>query len=276
MAIGAGYHPRMAFSTFLSLGALLALLPATAAAYLRQDGRDATFWSLTAIAAAAPLLWSIFRLQTSWNSGFAVSLWLSIAATMVLYMIVAGTTRSGWRLAPLLLPYLLAIGALATIWSAESGPSLASDGPTAWLPVHIGIALSAYGIVTLAAVAAAAVTAQELALRRKRLNRLSRLLPSVSEAEALQTRLLLAGEAVLGAGLISGIAVEYLERADLLRLDHKTIFVLATFLVIGVLILAHLRSGLRARSAARWVLVAFLLLTLAYPGVKFVTDVLVA
>jgi ABC-type uncharacterized transport system permease subunit len=38
----------------------------------------------------------------------------------------------------------------------------------------------------------------------------------------------------------------------------------------------HYRSGLRGRRAARVVLVAYLLLTLAYPGVKFVTDVLLS
>ena len=47
-------------------------------------------------------------------------------------------------------------------------------------------------------------------------------------------------------------------------------------LTIGGLLLVHYRTGLRGRRAARWVLVAYLLLTLAYVGVKFVTDVLLA
>ncbi len=36
------------------------------------------------------------------------------------------------------------------------------------------------------------------------------------------------------------------------------------------------QTGIRGRRAARWALLAYLLLTLAYPGVKFVTDVLMA
>ena len=47
-----------------------------------------------------------------------------------------------------------------------------------------------------------------------------------------------------------------------------------TFLVIVVLLFAHGRTGLRGRRASRLILLAYLLLTLAYPGVKFVTDVL--
>jgi ABC-type uncharacterized transport system permease subunit len=47
-------------------------------------------------------------------------------------------------------------------------------------------------------------------------------------------------------------------------------------LVLLVLLWAHHRTGMRGRRAARGVLLAWLLLTLAYPGVKFVTDVLLA
>jgi ABC-type uncharacterized transport system permease subunit len=45
--------------------------------------------------------------------------------------------------------------------------------------------------------------------------------------------------------------------------------------VIGILLLARYRNGIRGRRAARLALLAYLLLTLAYPGVKFVTDVLI-
>jgi ABC-type uncharacterized transport system permease subunit len=41
-----------------------------------------------------------------------------------------------------------------------------------------------------------------------------------------------------------------------------------------MLLILHHYSGLRGRRAARLVLLAYLLLTLAYPGVKFVTDIL--
>jgi ABC-type uncharacterized transport system permease subunit len=51
---------------------------------------------------------------------------------------------------------------------------------------------------------------------------------------------------------------------------------IAAFLVLAGLLLAQRRWGLRGRRAARYVLVVYLLLTLAYPGVKFVTDVILA
>jgi len=62
----------------------------------------------------------------------------------------------------------------------------------------------------------------------------------------------------------------------LVAFDHKTVLSLAAFAVIGALLFAHKRVGLRGRRAARIALCAWLLLTLAYPGVKFVTSVLMA
>ena len=81
---------------------------------------------------------------------------------------------------------------------------------------------------------------------------------------------------VLGLGVLTGMATEFFERGQLLVLDHKTLFSLATLAVILGLLVARQRSGLRGRRAARLVLLAYLLLTFAYPGVKFVTDVLLA
>jgi ABC-type uncharacterized transport system permease subunit len=71
------------------------------------------------------------------------------------------------------------------------------------------------------------------------------------------------------------MTIEWLETRVLLRPDHKTILSLLTFAVIALLLVLHHRGGLSGRRAARYVLVAYLLLTLAYPGVKFVTDVLI-
>jgi ABC-type uncharacterized transport system permease subunit len=70
------------------------------------------------------------------------------------------------------------------------------------------------------------------------------------------------------------MAAEHFIGGRLLPLDHKTLFSLAAFAVIGGLLLARYRQGIRGRRLTRLALLAWLLLTLAYPGVKFVTDVL--
>jgi ABC-type uncharacterized transport system permease subunit len=62
----------------------------------------------------------------------------------------------------------------------------------------------------------------------------------------------------------------------LLVFDHKTVLTITAFVVIGGLLAAHYKTGLRGRQAARIVLLAYLLLTLGYPGVKFITDVVLS
>ena len=81
---------------------------------------------------------------------------------------------------------------------------------------------------------------------------------------------------MLAIGLATGMALQYGETGKLLIIDHKTILTITAFVVIGGLLAAHFKTGLRGRQAARIVLLAYLLLTLGYPGVKFVTDVIMA
>jgi ABC-type uncharacterized transport system permease subunit len=75
---------------------------------------------------------------------------------------------------------------------------------------------------------------------------------------------------------LSGMAAQYFQTSQLIELSHKIVLSLLTFAVIGILLLVHAKTGIRGRRAARYVLAAYLLLTLAYPGVKFVTDVVLA
>jgi ABC-type uncharacterized transport system permease subunit len=100
------------------------------------------------------------------------------------------------------------------------------------------------------------------------------MLPAVVEAERLSGWLLLASDLVLGVGIATGWATQYFETGTIWRLDHKTLLSLVAFGLISALLLGHRVCGVRGRIAARVVLVAYLLLTLAFPGVKFVTQVL--
>ena len=75
-------------------------------------------------------------------------------------------------------------------------------------------------------------------------------------------------------GIVTGIAQAYVAGGSLFALDHKTLFALLAFIVIAALLALRRHSGLRGRAVARFALIAYLCLTMAYPGVKFVTDVL--
>lgn len=266
---------EMSSSLFLNLTALATLLPAAILAPFRKPGvGERAFWVLVGVAVAGPIVSSFLMNVGAWRTGFGASLWVSIAATLVVFVVLALATADARRLAPLLLPYLVLLGGLATIWASAPERPLTGLAPTAWLQVHIAVSVLTYALLTLAAVAGTAVLLQERAVRIRHPTALSRLLPSVAGGESLQVRLLGGSEVVLGLGLLTGMATQYLVSGALLAFDHKTLFSLTTFAVIGLLLLAHLRTGVRGRRAARLVLLAYLLLTIAFPGVKFVTDVL--
>ena len=93
-------------------------------------------------------------------------------------------------------------------------------------------------------------------------------------SEKLVLRLLYAGEIVLALGLITGMASQYFNHGQLLILDHKTIFSILVFLVIGLLLVVNHHSGARGKTVTKLVLLAYLLLPLGYPGVKLVTNII--
>lgn len=257
------------------LSALAALVPAWLFV-ARGGGRVPLYWLLLAVALAGPGTWAAVQIVGHWQTGFSTALWLTIAASLIVFAGLAGVSRAAWRLTPLLIPYLLVLGVLAMIWQASPGRPLSGAAPGSWLAAHIAVSVLTYALVTIGAIAGLAVLLQERALKAKRPTGFTHRLPSIAEAERLEIRLLVAGEAVLGAGLLTGIATLYAGSGAVMVPDHKTIFAIVAFVVIAVLLLLRHFLGIRGRRAARLALAAYLFITLAYPGVKFVTDVLTA
>lgn len=262
-------------NVLLNCSALAALLPTSLQAFRRSPARDGLFWALLALATAGPVTWAAMQASGPWPTSFAGALWLTIAATMLLYVTVALTMEHAWRLAPFVAGYMLILGFLATIWAgAPSRHLLAGPGEAGWMGAHIATALATYGLVTIAAIAALATWLQDRALKRKQPSKISRFLPSVRDCERLLVRLLALSEVILGLGLATGFALQYRETGTLLSLNHKTVLTMAAFIVLAGLLAAYALGGVRGKRAARVVLLGYLLLTLGYPGVKFVTDVL--
>lgn len=257
----------------LDVLALGSLIPAALVPLRAGSDKDGAFWAVAGLAVAGPAALAAALLSGAWRTDFGTALWLSIAVSCGLFALLSQATRSAWRLAPLLMPYLVVLGLLASVARGEPRP-MVGGAPALWIDLHILVSVLTYSLLTLAAMASLAVFLQERALKRKRPSRLTRMLPAVLESETLAGRLLVASEVVLGLGVASGMATLYFETGTVLKLDHKTLLSLVAFALIGALLVGHRVCGVRGRVAARVVLLAYLLLTLAYPGVKFVTQVL--
>jgi len=264
-----------------NVSALAALVPAALLPYLRgrpagEDIRGPAFWAVLAAAAAGALAWTWATHAAGWRTGIGPSLWITISLSMLLFMIVAAASAAFARLICLFAPYTVLLGLIATVWAQAPGRPAPATAAAAWLNLHIAVSVLTYALITLAAVAALAVVLQERALKARRPARLTALLPSVLEGETLQVRLLTASAVVLGLGLATGMVIEVLDHGVILEFNHKILLSILAFVLIVGLLVVHRVTGLAGRRAARYLLVAYLLLTLGYPGVKFVTDVIIA
>lgn len=262
----------------IAIAALLGLLPLGAAAWRGLDGRAIVFWPtlLVALAGTAALLG--VEARRGLPTGFADALWLSVAACLAAYAALAFLSREGRRLAVFLLPFLFVSGVLGTVWLGGDGGEgrrvLRYDVASIWVAVHVGASLATYALIALAASAGAAILVQERAIKRKAKGALSARLPSVAACERLELYLLIAAAVVFGTGIATGMAWSYLRGGALVPLDHKSVLAVLAFGLILAVLALHRLTGLRGRSAARWVLAVSLVMVLAYPGVKFVSEVL--
>jgi len=258
-----------------NLAAILSIIPVAIHSLGKGRLRDARYWLTMALAVLGPFALVISEIAAhGWQKSFGFSLWVTVTATMGLFATLSLLEPNAHRLTPLVAPYMAVLALSAMIWGQFEGAEPLSDKTAVWgwVEIHIVVSVTTYGLVTLAAMAALAGLLQERILKAKKRSALTRLLPSVADADNLLFKMLTLGEIVLGIGLATGMAIHHSETGSILSADHKTVLTIAAFVVIGLMLLAHRVSGLRGRTVTRLVLLAYLLLTMGYPGVKFIAD----
>lgn len=264
----------MAQKVILAFIAIASMIPSILSWLGSRTERTGVHWVALAAALVGVLANVGLYVTGPWTSDLSTTLWTTIASTLLVFTVLSFYMAQIWRLLPLLAAYLTVLGIFATVWLGAAPQPLSDAGMAGWIMVHIVVSVLTYALATLAALAAFAAFLQDRALKRKAPNPYVRALPSVADCERIEVRLLLMAEIVLTLGLATGMATLYGATGNLLVVDHKTVLSVAAFLLIGGLLIGHYRYGFRGRAAARGVLLGYLLLTLAYPGVKFVTDIL--
>jgi ABC-type uncharacterized transport system permease subunit len=156
------------------------------------------------------------------------------------------------------------------------------------LTLHLWLAMAAYSMIGVAAVHAMYMvlverglqssTARAAASGSGKVSLFVRMLtlhaPPLVPMERLLFKLIGVGFAVLTAALLLGIWLAVAESERGLRFDHKTVFSIAAWGVLGALLLGRRLSGWRGRTAIRWTLAGFAMLSLAYVGSRFVFEAL--
>ncbi len=176
-------------------------------------------------------------------------------------------------------PQLPARWALSAIGAAAVVLALAFPGPvlphtaSVWLPLHLAMGISCYGLFGVAVVYAWFMNRAEARIRQGADTHSG--LPLLS-LERLTYRFVLAGFVLLSATLLVGYGfgdVVY-GHAHAWRWDHKTLLSVLSWLTFAVLLIGRSFFGWRGKRAVAVLYTGAFLLFLAYVGSRFVMEVI--
>ena len=218
------------------------------------------------------------HLRLGWALALSAALWIG----MVIFWLESLIIRiDGLQL--LLLPSAVVVCLLAAFFPKSLLLAHAED---AGLRIHLLIALSAYALVTIAAMQALLMSGLDRRLHfpladqaqaspmRRTLGRLLDAQPPLLAQEHVLFRLIWVAFAALTLTLISGALISVAMKGQWLAFDHKSIFTLLSWLTFGILILGRHLRGWRGRTALRYTLAGFAFVVLAYTGSRFVIEVI--
>jgi ABC-type uncharacterized transport system permease subunit len=201
-------------------------------------------------------------LRFGFAQALSVMLWLAVAILWLEGLV--------YRI-EMLLPLALAAAALCAPLPAFFPGRLAPEAYPVEFRLHLVAGMLAYSLFTVATLHAVLISVIERRLHAH---------PTVADSgmpllslEALVFRLTAAAFVVLTLTFAMGVAYSEHMVGRALRFDHKTVFVMLSWATFGLLLAGRWLYGWRGRTAFRWTLAGFVMLMLAYPGSRFVLEV---
>lgn len=202
--------------------------------------------------------------------GVFTALSLIVWLTLVVYWVVRFFYPIG-GLQALVLPLAAVTLLLPGVFPAEH--QLAHTDLLAFR-LHIGMAMLAYSLFTIAMLHAVLISQVEKRLRSGTLPRVLRGLPPLLTMENLLFRMIGIGFVLLTLTLLSGAFFSEEIFGTAWQFNHKVLFGFISWGVFAVLLWGHRFYGWRGRIAVRWTVAGFLFLLMAYLGSKFVLELL--
>ncbi len=228
--------------------------------------------SLLVAASLALNLWAMHLIETVSEQGINFTLAASVAlGTLIVQGIyLFGVWRHGVKgLGMFLLPStglaLLAVPLLPQAhepnWIHTS--SLLETG-------HLLISMTAWAVLTLAAIHALMQILLDRALKKKRLDGIAQALPSLFEIERHMMAQVRGATTLIGISILTGLSWQWESLGHFALFNHKVLLALFAFGVLVLLLVKRARNQWPARLASRVVLTAYGLLALAYYGVRLI------
>lgn len=165
---------------------------------------------------------------------------------------------------------LLLLGAIAASITAFESPPATVAALDWQIRAHILVSLMSYGLLTVGAIVALYAMVQERRLQAGQLSTVSNLFAPLETTESLLFGITAAGFAGLLLAIVSGLA--FVDNLFAQHLAHKTVFSLLALVVFGTLLAGRFFAGWRGKRAVRLYLGGFLLLCVAYFGVRLILE----
>jgi ABC-type uncharacterized transport system permease subunit len=237
-------------------------LPALAAHRLGAQTAQRLLWLAWASHALSLLGLLVGGLHFGFGPALSVTAWLMLTVYIVESQLYP-QLRARWAMGML--------GALAVLLALIFPGAGMHMARSAWLPLHLALGLSAYGLFAAAVVHAWMMTRTEQLIRTGRDTDTG--LPLLT-LERLTFNFVYAGFVLLTATLLAGMVFGEQLYGHAWRWDHKTVFALMAWLTFVVLIVGRHRLGWRGKKAVRVLYTGTALLLLSYAGSRFVLEVL--
>jgi ABC-type uncharacterized transport system permease subunit len=137
---------------------------------------------------------------------------------------------------------------------------------------HLVIAVPTYGILCLAFAQACLLIFQDRQLHnRSGAGQLTRL-PAIETMETCLFWFTFSGFVLMTINLVAGMISSFSHYGQILEFNHHIVLSLLAWVCFGCLLAGRKIAGWRGEIAAKWTIVAFAILVLAYFGTRFVND----
>jgi ABC-type uncharacterized transport system permease subunit len=169
---------------------------------------------------------------------------------------------------------LALIGAAAVLLALAFPGSPLHVSASPWLPLHLALGISSYGLFAAAVIHAWLMGRTETQMRQATAPEGG--LPLLT-LERLTFRFVTGGFVLLTATLVAGLLFSeqlYGTSVRAWKWDHKAVFSVLAWITFGVLLIGRARFGWRGRAATRVLYAGSVLLLLAYVGSRFVLEVI--
>jgi len=204
----------------------------------------------------------------SLNFGLS-SMALLISGIVTGIFLLGGLAMPIRRLGILVFPLTVLSLLFSMLWKTDSA-TLPNTGLA--FNAHILISLTAYALLTIAAIQALLYVFQERQIKKRTNPAMLMALPPLQTMEALLFRLVAYGFGFLTLALVSGAIFSQQIFGHAFAFKHHTILAVLGWLVFAVLLYKRAKQGLRGSQAVVWTIGGFLLIQLGYFGTKIVSE----